>query len=155
MDPLLAYTLAPMHLSSLSLPRVSGKPPWKWTSTPTRSQHHVFVLRFQRSSRELGVLGYYGANKVVYGVNIWWNTHLCVVNGICNGLDDSHVVQGVLDTQETHKIPLLTVLPSKNPPTIPVPKKNQSSVRRNKGMWGDFFKNISHTTSNHTVLKVL
>ena len=53
------------------------------------------------------------------------------------------------------RYPLPNGLPSKNPTTIPVPKKFSTSVHRNTGMWGDFFKNISHTTSNHTILMVL
>ena len=82
-------------------------------------------------------------------------THPSVVVGIDIDSGDSYGVQRVPDTQKTSKIPLPTDLPSKNPPTIPVPKKYPSSVRQNTGMWWIFFKNISHTTSHHTILMVL
>ncbi|EJK70691.1 hypothetical protein THAOC_07929 [Thalassiosira oceanica] len=42
MDPLLAYTLAPMHLSAFSIPRDSGKTTWEPTSTSTSTATPCF-----------------------------------------------------------------------------------------------------------------
>ena len=42
-------------------------------------------------------------------------THVCVVNDMCNGSDDSHVVLGVIDTLKSYKIPLPNSLPGDDP----------------------------------------
>ena len=42
MNPLLAYTLAPMHLSAFYIPRGSGKTPWEPVSTSTSTAAPCF-----------------------------------------------------------------------------------------------------------------
>ncbi|EJK66219.1 hypothetical protein THAOC_12874, partial [Thalassiosira oceanica] len=44
MDPLLAYTLAPMHLSAFDIPRGSGKTTWEPTSASTSTATPCFCV---------------------------------------------------------------------------------------------------------------
>ncbi|EJK68009.1 hypothetical protein THAOC_10864, partial [Thalassiosira oceanica] len=60
MDPLLAYTLAPMHLSAFDIPRGSGKTTWEPTSTSTSTATPCFraeISSFKLPSTTLNPAG--------------------------------------------------------------------------------------------------
>ena len=59
MDPLLAYALAPMHLSAFHIPRGSGKTSWEPSSTPTFTATPCFcaeILGFEPLFTTFGAL---------------------------------------------------------------------------------------------------
>ncbi|EJK61976.1 hypothetical protein THAOC_17438, partial [Thalassiosira oceanica] len=52
MNPLLAYTLAPMHLSAFDIPRGSGKTTWEPTSASTSTATPCFCAEIWGSESE-------------------------------------------------------------------------------------------------------
>ena len=101
LNPLLAYTLALMHLPAFHIPGGSGKTTWEPVSTSTSTATPCFLVQ-NSGSESPHTPSLYGA---LYSG--WWMgymvqyTHLCVVGCICKDTDDSVIydVQGVLDTQ--------------------------------------------------------
>ena len=78
MDPLLAYTLAPMHLSPFDIPRGSGKSTWEPASSSTSTATPGFrSLRFRGSSS----LVYLKMNRYMVPWTPWWP--MCLLPCIC------------------------------------------------------------------------